>query len=339
MISSKMKPCIATLLLLAPLVRATGEESHWTSRLSLSPRLGFNISARFEGVGAGGSSRLTPDGDAYNYDNGYVLTDISGNAGGQTWYWGYDDSATQVSGSTILLSRSSISGGISSVSQDADPSAGAELVYQLQIGAHERLRHGLETGAAYQNIHVTTSGGSTVTLTTMTDAYAFPAGATPPAATPSMPYQGTYQGPGFLIDDSPSSSSTVTTPNLTFSTENELSSALWAFRIGPYLDYAVTPTLSAGLSVGVAAGLLDANVTWSDRVQSTSDSGSGSDLGILMGFYAGAKASWHFAERWSVLGGFQYQNLGTYEQDFDGRTLQLDLKNAFYASIGISWIF
>jgi hypothetical protein len=41
------------------------------SRLSFNPRAGFNVSAQFEGVG-GSSSRTTPNGDAYNYDDGYV---------------------------------------------------------------------------------------------------------------------------------------------------------------------------------------------------------------------------------------------------------------------------
>src|SRR5207248_6705068 len=56
------------------------------------------------------SSRLTPRGDRYNYDDGYLLTDTSGNYGGQTWYWGYDNSANQISGNTIMLSRSTIMG-------------------------------------------------------------------------------------------------------------------------------------------------------------------------------------------------------------------------------------
>src|SRR5256885_10986486 len=44
------------------------------------------------------------------FRSGYVLTDVSGNLGGQTWYWGYDDSASQISGNTILLNRSTVSG-------------------------------------------------------------------------------------------------------------------------------------------------------------------------------------------------------------------------------------
>ena len=78
------------------------------NHFSFSARAGFNITGRFKNLGAltlTPSTRLTPNGDPYNYDNGYVLTDVSGNAGGQTWYWGYDGPG-QISGNTILMSRS-----------------------------------------------------------------------------------------------------------------------------------------------------------------------------------------------------------------------------------------
>jgi formylglycine-generating enzyme required for sulfatase activity len=51
---------------------------------------------------AQGATRYTPDGDAYNYDDGYVLVDSSGNAGGYTRYWGYDNSSQIVNGLLVL---------------------------------------------------------------------------------------------------------------------------------------------------------------------------------------------------------------------------------------------
>src|SRR3990172_6183665 len=91
-----------------------------TNRLSLSARLGFNISARFKNlivptIGTPGVQRFTPtqpgrpNGDQYNYDDGYVLPDVAmveyGNNDGMTGYWGYDDANSQISANTILLSR------------------------------------------------------------------------------------------------------------------------------------------------------------------------------------------------------------------------------------------
>src|SRR5262245_31733238 len=92
-----------------------------TNRISLSTRLGFDIKTRFESVPMSVPANLRstpsqpgrPNGDAYNYDDGYVLVDTSENAGGLTWYWGYDNSS-QISGDTILLSRSSAAGNSSS---------------------------------------------------------------------------------------------------------------------------------------------------------------------------------------------------------------------------------
>ena len=86
-----------------------------TNRVTLSLRFGLNISGKFKGPSAGANSafalpyanhRQTPQGDAYNYNNGYVLTDISGNAGGQTWYWGYDNSSqVNLANNTIAFDR------------------------------------------------------------------------------------------------------------------------------------------------------------------------------------------------------------------------------------------
>src|SRR5882724_12530388 len=68
-----------------------------TNRVTLSLRFGLNISAKFTGVGASfpgsapGNGRFTLDGDPYNYDDGYVLTDSSGNFFSVSSYWGYDN--------------------------------------------------------------------------------------------------------------------------------------------------------------------------------------------------------------------------------------------------------
>src|ERR1043165_6238819 len=120
-------------------------EENVTNRLSLSARFAFNVSARFKGLNmfpSPVSTRKTPQGDGYNYDNGYVLTDGSGNFGGQTWYWGYDDSTRQISGNNILMSRSAVAGGASSVTIEDDPAYGAELAYNRLLGMKGSLRFG-----------------------------------------------------------------------------------------------------------------------------------------------------------------------------------------------------
>src|SRR5438874_802060 len=97
---------LATSALLVPAgAWAQSSDTNSLSHFSFSARFGFNISGHFKNVGPlSGTPRLTPAGDAYNYDNGYVggvngmPPDSSGNApdpahpalGPVTTYWGYD---------------------------------------------------------------------------------------------------------------------------------------------------------------------------------------------------------------------------------------------------------
>lgn len=339
-----MKRSFATPLflaaLLSPLAQAADEESAFTSRLSLASRAAFNISARFDGLGTGGSLRITPNGDAYNYDDGYKLTDSSGNAGDKTWYWGYDDSVNQVSGNTILLHSTSVADEGLSVSDLADPSPSVELVYNLELGTKGRARYGFEAAAGYQRIHVEGSADFLVTLSTVTDVYPFTQDpATLPPATPSMPYQGSYQGPGFLIGATPSTTTTTATPNTPMASQNELSAGLWTLRLGPYIEYPVRDRVTVGLSGGIEGGMLNANLSWNESAGSYRSAGEYDDSKVLVGFFVGGTVSWQFADRWSLSGGVQYHNLGIYEHAYQDRTVELNLNKALYATIGVGWSF
>lgn len=58
------------------------------NRVAVSYRLGFNLSVTFEDVGSFPALSLAkpaPNGGVYNYDDGYVLPDISGSTA-DTWY-------------------------------------------------------------------------------------------------------------------------------------------------------------------------------------------------------------------------------------------------------------
>src|SRR5258706_2868898 len=186
-------------LLLAP-AASSAEDSgtNYLNQVTVSARVGFNMSARFKGLAAlpqPMSSRLTARGDRYNYDDGYVLTDNSGNFGGQTWYWGYDNSASQIAGNTVLLSRSTVMGGSAGQSLDSEPSVGAEVGFRRQLGRREWFRFGVEAAANYQDMTASGSSSGIASVSRTTDAYPFTAGTTPPTATSGSVYQGSYEGP------------------------------------------------------------------------------------------------------------------------------------------------
>lgn len=315
-----------------------------TNRFGFSPRLGFNMSVQIRNLGASMpgtvSSRMTPDGSLYNYEDGYLLTDSSGNMSGQTWNWGYDNSSSQVSGNSVLLSRSTVAEGASTAVEDVGPVPGIEALYRRHLGVRGDIRIGMEAAANFQRISFNSLANTTVTVNRMTDAFPFTAGPTPPpTATPSMPYQGTYAGPGFLITDTPSSSTTADVSGVPLSSQNAVDANLMGFRIGPYLELPVGNRLLASVSFGLAGAYVDTSLTWTDQLGSVSTSGSGSHGQFLVGFYVNGELQWHVSDRWSVFGAVQVQNIGRYENAFSARTVDLNLQESVFATLGVALDF
>ena len=355
---------VGGVLLLAATVHA-GENSgiylDSTNRLTLSARFGLNISGKFKGVSSAFSSgvplaagRLTPDGNPYNYDNGYVLPKYGGSNPQYpyTWNWGYDD-ASQVNpgAQTVSFDRTIATGLPSENSGGSSSCVGAELAYNHEFGVKEdwhHLRYGLEAAVNFMPISFSSGGLYDATLSRATDTYSYTSLTTPPGYTdPSLlPYQGTFYGPGFVIGDSPSAPSVTTTiPGATFLAQQHFDANLWGFRLGPYLEYPFSEKWSLHLSGGLAVGLLDADVNWQETLTlpggaaSRSASGSGSDTDLLWGGYVSANMSWQLSDRWSVSGGVQYQNLGTYQQSFNSQQVELDLRNSIFVTLGIGYSF
>jgi YD repeat-containing protein len=341
-----MKKTIHSLLIAAALlapVAATAQSgftnAYATNHLTLSARMGFNISAKFKGVTPAPSalpsiSRLAPDGLAYNYDNGYVHTDVSDNFGGQTWNWGYD-AASQISGDTILMNRSTPVGRSSSPSMENNPYPGAEIAYsRLLGGVKEDGYYGFEVAANYMSVPLNQTVSGKVSR--LTDAYPFTPGTTPPAA----PYQGSFNGPGFVIGDSPVSSTTTILPGAGLRDKQQYDGNLWGLRLGPYLDIPLSERWDISFSGGLAVGLLNSSASWKQTVAGvTVASGSGSDWDVLWGFYIGANVSYLISERWSAVGGAQFQYLGTYEHSFGGRKVEVDFGQTIFVTLGLAYSF
>jgi hypothetical protein len=342
-------PIILAVLTLAP--AALRADDLYTNRFTLSARFGFNVSAKFGGVrgltapASGSAARTTPGGDQYNYDNGYVLTDVSGNFGNQTWYWGYDDSSKQISGNSILLSKSTFAGSSPSVNADGDVSPGFELAYNRPLLSWGRLLVGFEVAGNFMNVSLHNSRATAATVHRTTDTYDFTPGTTPPAATPAAPYQGSFEGPGFVIGSTPSSSSSSdVVGGATIIGERTLDANVWGARLGPNLELPLGQRFKIAASGGLAAALVDADVTWSESVHMNGArgptlSGSGSASGFELGFYVGATATYSLSERWDLVGGAQYQYLDNFRHNFGGRDVNLDFSQTILVTIGVGFKF
>ncbi len=323
-------------------------KANMTNRISLSLRFGLGISARFKGIGgslqssaAPANGRKTPDGDRYNYDDGYVLTDASGNAGNQTWYWGYDNSS-QVSGNNILFDRSTAPGLPASRTARSEPYIGAELAYNRRLGVKEdwhNLRYGLEGAVNCLPISLNLSSRFSGNLTRVTDTYPYTPGTTPPTA----PSQGTFNGPGFVIGSAPISSTTTFLP-ATVLERDRYEANLWGLRLGPSLEFPCCDRFRVHLSGGLAVGLLDSSASWRQTITVTAEGpatlgGHADKLDVLWGAYAGLDAAWQLSNHWSLDGGVQFQDLGQHNQKLGLRQVQLDLSHSLFLLASISYSF
>lgn len=358
----------AGILAAAILSPAAGRgDQYATNRLTFSARFGFNISARFKGLGnlpAGlVNTRSTPTpGYQFNYDDGYAYPDSSGSYDGLTWFWGYDEKATQFSPETtrFLMHRSTPTQDITSPWADDDPSLGAELSYVRLLGARGDLRYGFELAANYLNLcihdHGTFRGNALRTPyvnSPLSEDPPFDSGGDyrepPPVLSDSGPWYQPRNNVGYLIDNdfAPAGSPEVVPGGVIVSGKRQYEADLWGFRLGPYLEFPICKRVTMSLVGGLAVAIIDGEAAWQEQITIpinqgawvASGSGSGSDAEVLWGFYAGANLAYQLSERWSATVGAQYQNLGKYQHAFGGREVEVDLSRSVFLVFGLSYKF
>ncbi|MGZ4961378.1 MAG: outer membrane protein [Limisphaerales bacterium] len=340
----------AVVLAALPLAAHADEDccvpTHDLNSFSFSARLGFNISARFKNPGhiAFSNTRKTPDGLNFNYDDGYVLTDFSDNAGGYTYNWGFDNASQVNSPGTpnnqLALSRTTSADRMASPFQDADTAIGGELVYRREIGVVPKLHHlrwGFEVAGSLVNFSINDHRSFNGQVTRQTDTYV-----PYPDSTITDPRQGTFNGPGQLLSDTPISTTFGSAP-ATISGNRKIDTDMWGFRVGPYAELPVAKHLNLSLSGGFAGALLDVDASWDETLSVGSSqyrfSGSGNNSAWRMGYYVSGGADYQFADNWSLVGSVQFQSLADYEHAISGRTVDIDLSKTIFVTLGLSYHF
>ncbi len=309
-----------------------------TNRLSLNLRYGLNITTKFRGVGSAGGPG--------NYADGYVLTDSTGNYLGYTSYWGYDNAAQYNQGANTFSFHNASSAGAHSAAPSSNDDAipGVELTYDRQLGVKEdwhHLRYGVEGALNYMKISVNSTGGSRVGVDT-TD-YTFGG---IPGQIPTPGHRGAYTGnPGDPVLVAGGTPGAGTAGQLT--SHDSFDADVWGGRLGPYAEipFGEKQQFTIALSGGLALGLIHANESWKQTLVldsgggTGSTSGSGSNTDVLWGWYAGATANYQFTDHWGLAAGVQFQDLGTYDHSFSGRTAQIDLSQSVFLEVGVSYSF
>jgi len=309
-----------------------------TNRLTLSLRYGLNINAKFWGVGAaGGPGR---------YSDGYVLPDSTGNYLGYTSNWGYDNASQYNQAANTFSFHNPAAGanaaGSSSENDASEP--GVELTYDRLLGLKSdwhNMRYGVEGALNYMKISLNNS--SSVHTSVTTENYTFGG---IPGQIPAPGHRGGFNGnpgdPVLVYAGSPG-----TPASGTLQTQDTFNADIWGGRLGPYVEvpFGAEQQFTILLTGGLAIGLVNANESWKQTLTldggggSSTTSGSGSNVDLLWGWYFGAAAHYQFSQHWGVAAGLQFQDLGTYQQSFSGRTAQLDLSQSVFFELGVSYSF
>ncbi|HWX22137.1 MAG TPA: hypothetical protein VN578_19725 [Candidatus Binatia bacterium] len=311
------------------------------NRLSLGPRFGLNFKADFRNNAPPVNPGPAAGGADHTYNDGYVLLDSSGNAGGLTWNWGYQNASQVVEGTMQFhaIQSSSASGASSRAGSEFfdDPQYGAELTYQRVLGGLPFLpdgNWGLEAAFGFTDLDLRANRSATGPATVTTDTYQLN-GVLPPGAG----YNGTFQGPGALLGDTPTRTTAADIATLT--SHQKLSGQLYSIRLGPFAEFYFTHQLSLAASVGLTLAPASVDYDFSETTTlagggTSVASGHSSKTDLLYGPYVSATLRYDFNKHWGLYVGAQFQSLTDLEQTIGSRTARLDQGATVYGIAGAS---
>jgi hypothetical protein len=295
----------------------------------------FNISAEFK---LSGTHSVSGTGTPAVFDDGYVLVDDTGNAGGRTSNWGYND-PSQVSGSNLKMHGSSSFDATSSTKVDQDYAFGLEVGYGDAYWRWGRTQVGWQFGFGWLPLGITDTQNLPVSLNQ--SVYTFDTGG---IVVPTAPYHGTAVSAGApSILAAPTQVSAATVPG-TLSSSQEIDGSLFTFKLGPTLYFDLSRRFGLYASAGPALGLVTGDYKYNETLTggsgSAPNSGSAGLSSVVFGGYASAMVVYHLpTEKADIYLGAQYLPLGDTTTTTAGREAHLNLSGQVTVSAGVNWRF
>ena len=354
-----LKIISSLLALAAPAARAqdlapTATES--PNRFGINYRMGFNTQVNFKNLGGFTMpTRLTPDGAPYNYSDGYVYQSAFTGAPNLTWNWGYDAAPAPykqyaLGDPNVIFHQFTSPADVSSTGNEATPQSNFELTYNRELLRGKGWRAGLEAAAGYGWLSVHDSRPLAADVNVASDAYAVPIdpvtgyGITRFADYPG-PHQGDFVHPtGLLSDVATPLPGQVVPGGASITGSRQFEADLFGFRFGPYFEVPLSRRVSLDFSGGLALAYVNSTFKFNQTVTiagvgTQSQSGSGSHSGWLPGGYVAGNISVALSDKWALVGGVQFEDLGTYTQNLNGKQAVLDLSNSIFVTVGLSYSF
>ncbi len=327
------------------------------SRLSVGWSPVLNVSADFSGIGtftasdSGPFPYTSPPPVNRTYDDGFVLVDSTGNGGGYTTYWSYDnlgqlDTGNLADANVLTLSSTSVASPGISRDVDGEIQQGLAFTYNLRLlDVGRRGAVGLEATLGWNHIELRDSRTFYGDLTVVMDQYDVATtrlfGGIPPP-----PYQGPFdQGSDFaaLLPETPLGRTTTMASGTPIPGERCFDANVYQLRLGPYAELPITRRLSVALSAGLALGFVDSEFSWQESAVVTGSTLSASESGnynaLEIGGYVGGTVRCMINNQWSVFGSATYQNIGTYNHSVGAKEASVDFGTEVFVSGGIGFSF
>jgi hypothetical protein len=336
------------------------------NRFGLSYRMGFNIKAEFRNLGGFApldpttnprNPLITPSGDLYNYDNGYVYPDDFVHPPGYTWYYGYTE-GTPLTPSSLPrqfdLYRSSSPNNVTSEDKDGDPQHGMEATYSRRFGKVGRGFWGWETGLGFTDLTIEDSATLHGDITRAADTFrrAPLTGFLEPAPQ-AFPIEGPTSDqtnwPGIRLD--PVSSSTDTFPGAaTITGHRHFDAQVITLRFGPFVDIPISKRWMVTVSGGMAVLFINSDFRYDETVTldpsvtvmplpPETHAGSSSHSDVAFAGYFGTTFSFALNDRFSLIAGAQIQGGQGYTHVTDNKEADLNLGESVFVMLGATFSF
>lgn len=307
------------------------------NRLSVAARFSFGVSARVRHL-------AVPEPTGPDYLDGFVRPDINAGADGQTWYWSYQHAGQIVDGQLELHRVAGLPGEGTRRRTDDGAQGGFEVLYGRELGRFRlgarTAAWGLELGVTSLNPKLEARDRFAGTAQVRSDRFDFH-GIVPPGA----PYEGTFAGPGPLLDLAPVSSRLDAVEAVT-EVRSTLDTLLVGAKFGPFLEIPLRRRLQLNFSAGVAALATFTDFAYVETAQITGLPGGTltrraerSEDRFEVGGYTQLSLTYALSDFLGVFAGGQYLFLSDLETRAGSREATLEFSGAFEAVFGLRTTF
>lgn len=325
------------------------------NRISLKSTFSFGVKTHFTSAtanNAGSFPRVGPENRTY--DDGFVNVDISGNAGGNTWNWGYNNNAqfnpadgglnAPNTGAAALAFHSAGSLADGSIRSSRDTVLpGLELTYEEVLGRwnlteRRRVNLGMLVSFGWTRLGQNDSAALAGPVNVTTDRY-LTGGVLPPLA----PYSGSFGTAGPLLPDAPVQRDNAALA-ATGSVNNQLEGSLYGFSVGPFIEVPLTDRFSVSFGGGVGVLYADTTYTFSESVVvpgvvTANRTGRAASSSFLFSGIVRLNAYVAITEALSWETGVAYQYAQSHRSTVSGKTANLMLDGIFSVNTGLNYSF